>query len=184
MSLIRPELAEAIWRYREMIWASLVVLAGVWLVSLGGWLLTPIGLAIGAVGGVLTVMAWRRARFEQATGAPGVVELDEAQVAYLGPGNGGFLSLQELVELRLMTLRGRRLWRLKQADGQALLIPVDAKGAERLFDAFATLPGMDTAALVDALGPGRGMASGTSLAAQAETRVIWRRGGRGLAPTQ
>lgn len=184
MSLIRPELSDAIWRFREVIWAGLVVAAGAWLVSLGGWLLTPLGLAIGAVGGVLAVMAWRRARFEQATSAPGVVELDEAQVAYLGPGNGGFLSLQELVELRLLTLRGRRLWRLKQADGQALLIPVDAKGAERLFDAFATLPGMDTAALVDALGPSRGQASGTSLSATAEARVIWRRGGQGIVRAQ
>lgn len=184
MGLIRPELSDAIWRFREVIWAGMVVGAGAWLVNLGGWLLTPLGLVLGVVGGVLAVMAWRRARFAQTTAAPGVVELDEAQVAYLGPGNGGFLSLQELVELRLLTLRGRRLWRLKQADGQALLIPVDAKGADRLFDAFATLPGMDTAALVDALGPGRGQASGTSLSATAEARVIWRRGGQGIVRTQ
>ncbi|MEI2687828.1 MAG: hypothetical protein V9G14_17530 [Cypionkella sp.] len=88
-------------------------------------------------------MAWRRIRFAQDIDAPGVVEVDEAQIGYLGPEAGGFVSIVELVELRLLTLRGRRLWRLKQADGQALLIPVDAAGAERLFDAFATLPGMD-----------------------------------------
>ena len=60
-------------------------------------------------------------------------------------------TLPELIELRLVTLRGRRVWRLKQADGQALLVPVDAAGAEGLFDAFAILPGMDTAALVAAI---------------------------------
>lgn len=185
MAWIRPEVSETIWRYREVVWAALVVAAGLWLFSLGGLLLIPLGLVVAGVGAVLAVTAWRRARFEQETAAPGVVELDEAQVAYLGPGNGGFLSLQELVELRLLTLRGRRLWRLKQADGQALLIPVDAKGSERLFDAFANLPGMDSSALVAALEPSRGLASGsTSLSIGAETRVIWRRAGQGVARTQ
>jgi hypothetical protein len=46
-------------------------------------------------------------------------------------------SLDELVEIRLLAMRGRRMWRLKQTDGQALLIPVDAEGAEKLFDVFA-----------------------------------------------
>lgn len=185
MSVIRPEVTEAIWRYREVVWAALVVAAGLWMVDLGGWLLTPVGLVVAAIGAVLAMTAWRRARFEQVTAAPGVVELDEAQVAYLGPGMGGFLSLQELVELRLLTLRGRRLWRLKQADGQALLIPVDAKGAERLFDAFANLPGMDTSALVAALEPGRPAApTARDMALAADTRVIWRRGGRGVVRSQ
>lgn len=185
MALIRPEVSEAIWRYREVIWAALVVAAGLWIFSLGGYLLIPLGLAVAGVGAVLAMTAWRRARFEQATTAPGIVELDEAQVGYLGPAMGGFLSLDELVELRLLTLRGRRLWRLKQADGQALLIPVDAKGSERLFDAFANLPGMDASALVAALDPGRSAATGaTGLTVGPDTRVIWRRAGRGVARTQ
>jgi hypothetical protein len=108
--------------------------------------------------------------------APGMVEVDEGQVGYFGPGDGGFVGLPELVELRLITVRGGRFWRLKQADGQALLIPVDAAGAERLFDAFASLPGMDTQALVTALaplpvnGPSRG-----SVVAISDSVVIWRR---------
>jgi hypothetical protein len=178
MAFARPEVTEAIWLAREVIWAGLVVAAGGWLISLGGYLLVPLGLALAAIGATLALTAWRRMRFRQATGAPGLVELDEAQVAYMGPEVGGFLSLEELVELRLLTLRGRRLWRLKQADGQALLIPVDAQGAERLFDAFANLPGMDSGALVAALG-GAGAAAPApgSLDLAAQTRVIWRRGG-------
>ena len=179
MAVIRPEVTDLIWRGREVIWAALVVVAGVWLMSLGGLLLVPSGLVVGAIGAVLAMTAWRRMQFEQGTSAPGLVELDEAQVGYLGPGAGGFLSLQELVELRLLSLRGRRLWRLKQADGQALLIPVDAKGAERLFDAFANLPGMDTAQLVAALDPDT-LPKGAALTLAAQTRVIWRRGGTGV----
>ena len=168
-----------IWRAREVIWAGLVVVAGAWLISLGGYLLVPLGLIVGGIGAVLALTAWRRMRFQQVTAAPGIVELDEAQVGYLGPEVGGFLSLQDVVELRLLSLRGRRLWRLKQSDGQALLIPVDAKGAERLFDAFANLPGMDSAALVAALDPQVLPADG-ALTLAAQTRVIWRRSGAGV----
>ncbi len=179
MALIRPEVSDLIWRGREVIWAALVVAAGFWLIGLGGLVLIPLGLIVGAIGATLALTAWRRMRFEQTTAAPGLVELDEAQVGYLGPEVGGFLSLQELVELRLLSLRGRRLWRLKQADGQALLIPVDAKGAERLFDAFANLPGMDTAGLVAALEPAA-QPAGAALTLAAQTRVIWRRSGKGV----
>ena len=179
MTFIRPEVTDLIWRAREVIWASLVVALGLWLIVLGGYLLIPIGLIIGGIGMVLAVTAFRRMRFMQDVDAPGIVELDEAQVGYLGPELGGFLSLQELVELRMLVLRGRRLWRLKQADGQALLIPVDAKGAERLYDAFANLPGMDTAALVAALEPSTLPAS-AALTLAAETRVVWRRAGKGV----
>ena len=179
MQLIRPEITDLIWRAREVIWAGLVVALGLWLIVLGGYLLIPLGLIIGGVGMVLAVTAFRRMRFVQEVAAPGVVELDEGQVGYLGPELGGFLSLHELVELRLLVLRGRRLWRLKQADGQALLIPVDAKGAERLYDAFAGLPGMDTAALVAALEPSA-LPAAAALTLAAETRVIWRRAGKGV----
>jgi hypothetical protein len=179
MPLIRPEVTDLIWRAREVVWASLVVGAGLWLITLGGYVLIPLGAVIGGIGLVLAVTAFRRMRFEQSVAAPGLVELDEAQVGYMGPEIGGYLSLNELVELRLLSLRGRRVWRLKQADGQALLIPVDAKGAERLFDAFANLPGMDTSTLVEALGK-PALPTDGAITLAAETRVIWRRTGKGI----
>ncbi len=179
MTLFRPEVTDLIWRAREVIWAALVVGLGGWLIALGGYVLVPLGLIVGAIGLVLATTALRRMRFEQSVLAPGVVELDEAQVGYLGPEVGGFLSLPELVELRILSLRGRRVWRLKQADGQALLIPVDAQGAERLFDAFANLPGMDTASLVAALDQPALPANGSMVLA-AQTRVVWRRQGAGI----
>jgi hypothetical protein len=179
MTLIRPEVTETIWRAREVIWAGLVVALGGWMIALGGYVLIPLGLVVGGVGLVLAVTAFRRMRFEQGVLAPGVVELDEAQVGYMGPELGGFLSLPELVELRILSMRGRRVWRLKQADGQALLIPVDAKGAERLFDAFANLPGMDTADLLAALEPPTMPAQG-AITLAAQTRVVWRRKGAGI----
>ena len=183
MTLIRPEVTDLIWRAREVVWAGLVVALGGWLIALGGYVLVPLGAVIGGIGLVLAVTALRRMRFEQSVAAPGLVELDEAQVGYLGPSVGGYLSLHELVELRILSLRGRRVWRLKQADGQALLIPVDAKGAERLFDAFANLPGMDTGDLVAALGQPT-LPSDGAITLAAQTRVIWRRAGKGIIAGQ
>lgn len=176
MSWVRPEMTAAIWRGREVIAALVVVALGMWLAWLGGYLLVPLGLGVAGVGAAWVLQAMRRLRFAQGVTAPGMVEIDEAQVGYFGPDEGGFVGLPDLVELRFLTLGGRRMWRLKQADGQALLVPVDAAGAERLFDAFASLPGMDTQALVAALEPRA--ASGASLQNVSDSFVIWRRTAR------
>jgi hypothetical protein len=47
-------------------------------------------------------------------------------------------------------------------------------GADRLFDAFASLPGMDTGALVAALAPKTTAPAGHALTIGPDTRVIWR----------
>jgi hypothetical protein len=172
MALIRAEARAALHPWREVIAAAALGLFGLWLVALGGYLLVPLGsLAIG-LAAVWGVQARRRMRFSQRVEAPGMVEVDEGQVGYLGPSFGGFVALPDLVEIRVVVIHGKRLWRLKQADGQALLIPVAATGAEKLFDAFSTLPGLDTEALVEAASgkDGEGM--------------VWRRDRNGLRLVQ
>ncbi|MDZ4310782.1 MAG: hypothetical protein U1A24_09545 [Cypionkella sp.] len=176
--MIRPEFLALLRRFSEVIWATAVLGFGLWLILLGGYLLTPVGTAIGAFGVAWGILALRRLRFIQTVDAPGVVEVDEGQIGYLGPQSGGYVSIPELVELRLLSLRGRRVWRLKQADGQALLIPVDATGADRLFDAFASLPGMNTLALVAAL-DAKPSTGASHLALAAETTTIWHRTAQG-----
>ena len=179
MSLIRPEVAARLIRWREPLCAAALALLGLWIATRGGWLLAPLGAGVVALGAGWAAMAVRRLRFAPEVAAPGMVEVDEGLVGYLGPAFGGFVALPDLVELRLLTMQGRRLWRLKQADGQALLIPVDAVGAERLYDAFASLPGMDTAALVAALAPAP-PGGGAAYPADSIATVIWRRSGRGI----
>ncbi len=178
--MIRPELQAVLWRWREVIGAGVVAALGLWIAAQGGYLLVPLGLLIAALGAGLAVQGWRRLRFATGGDAPGVVAVDEGQISYMGPQLGGFVSVPELVEVRLVTLRGRRLWRLRQADGQALLIPVEAAGAEGLFDVFASLPGMDMAALLAALGP-QGDGTGRGLVAGEQMLVLWRRAGQGMA---
>ncbi|MBN8631772.1 MAG: hypothetical protein J0L76_13045 [Rhodobacterales bacterium] len=181
MSFIRPELAEALSRNREVIAAGAVVALGLWLLATGsGYLVPVVGLMLMAIGLGWEVQALRRLRFHQDGDAPGIVRVMEAQIAYYGPRVGGFVGLPDLVEIRLLTLRGRRIWKLRQADGQLLHIPVEADGAEALFDAFAALPGIDMAALVAALGTDAPPSDARVIALAEVDRLIWMRKGAGI----
>ncbi len=186
MALMRPEFRAGLSRWSEVIWAAGMMVLGLWLAHLGGLVLIPAGLALAALGLGWGMTALRRMRFARETAAPGMVEVDEGQIGYLGPTFGGYVSARDLTELRLLTINGRRLWRLKQADGQALLVPVDAAGAERLYDVFAALPGVDMGAVVAALdapaGPGGEPSSALTLAQ--ESRLLWHLPGAGLQPVQ
>jgi hypothetical protein len=179
MSFIRHEVLEQLIRAREVILGGVIAAVGGRLIWLGGYFFTPLGLAVFAIGGGWAVLAWRQMRFRQTGEAPGVVEVNEGQIAYFGPRLGGTVGVLDLAEVRILSLRGRRVWRLKQGDGQIILIPVEAAGAEQLFDAFAALPGMDTAMLVEALNP-QGGSSGTGLTLDGQDHLIWQRRGAGV----
>jgi len=180
MSFIRPELLATAHRWREVIGGAGIAALGAWTATRGGYLLTPLGLALLALGAGWALTALRRLRFQQDGEAPGIVRVTEAQIAYFGPRVGGFIGLPELSEIRLLTLRGRRIWKLKQGDGQLLHIPVESDGAETLFDAFATLPGIDMAALVAALGSETPASDSRVIALGEVDRLIWSRKGAGV----
>lgn len=154
--MIRADLADRLRPWAETGSALIAVGFGLWVFSLGGWLFWPLGGLIAAVSAVWALDAWRRKRFHSDASAPGMVELDEGAIRYLAPDalRGGEISLRDLSELRLLRLDGRPHWRLKSRDGQALLIPVDASGADRLASAFAALPGADLGRISAALAPG------------------------------
>ena len=147
MSLVRPDLLAAITRQREVIAEGVAGALGLWLIWLGGYVLIPLGGIVAVAAAGWATIALGRLRFRRPVAAPGIVEVDEGQVGYLGPAFGGYMALADLEELRIGTFGGQRQWRLRTSDGQVLLIPVAAEGAERLADAFAVLPGIDMAAL-------------------------------------
>ncbi|MBL9054278.1 MAG: hypothetical protein JNN02_11165 [Tabrizicola sp.] len=179
MTFIRPELLSTLYRWREVIAGAALAALGFWTATRGGYLLTPLGLALTALGLGWALTSFHRLRFQQDGEAPGIVRVTEAQIAYYGPRVGGFVGLPDLSEIRLLTLRGRRIWKLRQGDGQLLHIPVEALGAEALFDAFASLPGMDSAQLVAALGSDA--PSDNKVVALAEVdRLVWSRKGAGV----
>ncbi len=172
MGFLRPEALALLIRWRELIVAGAIALAGVWLATWGGWFLAAMGGLVAAMGGALAVIGWRRLRFAQAVTDPGIVQVVEGQLTYMGPFSGGFVGLTDLAELALIRQGPARFWRLTPLQGTPLMVPVAALGAEALFDAFAGLPGLDSHALVAVLAPG---ASGN--------RVLWRRAVR-LTPRQ
>ena len=164
MAFLRPEAVSLLHRWREAIVAAAIVVSGLWILSWGGLFFAVLGGAVVLVGAGMGLLAVRRVRFARGAGAPGVVEVIEGQIGYFGPRHGGYVALAELSELSLVAYRGERAWRLSQPDGTILFIPIAAKGAEALFDAFAGRPGLDTHALIAAL-------DGPEIAA----RIIWRR---------
>lgn len=164
MGLIRPELASWLAPRRELLAAVLVTLMGGWLASLGGWFLFALGAVVFATGAVWAVTSFRRLAFRRDVAAPGLVEVVEGEIRYFAArALGGTIALRELSEIRLIRLNGHDHWRLKSADAQALLVPVEAKGAEQLAAAFATLPGIEMGRVAAALA----QTGGPSL------RVVW-----------
>lgn len=149
--MLTPERRAFLSRWQEVLVAGGIILAGLWIATRGGLILGPAGALVMALGAGLGWQALRRLRFTRAAGGAGIIEVDEAQIAFMGPETGGFVSVRELVEIRLIRVGGRHSWRLKQADGQALLIPLGAAGSAALHDAFATLPGIDMGALLAAI---------------------------------
>jgi hypothetical protein len=163
MSFLTPQAQAFLTRWREAAAAGVLGLIGIRLVWQGGYFLGPLGTAVLVLALGWLTLALRRMQFQRAGDAPGLVEIDEGQIGYLGPTFGGYVSVRELVEIRLVDIYERRHWRLKQADGQALLIPVSAQNAEVLFDAFSALPGVDLAAITSAL------------AKRVDMQVVWRK---------
>ncbi len=171
MSFLRPEAKAQLIRWREVLAGGAMGLLGLWwLIGPGGLLVLP-AIALILAGAALGWVGVQRARFRSAGQGPGTVRVDEGQITYFGPLTGGVVALREMVALTLDKTLFPDHWQLSQPGQPELLIPVNAEGAEALFDAFATLPGLRTERMLHAL-QGR----------EAHTIVIWQREGHASAP--
>ena len=142
-SLIRPEVRVILVRWREVIASCAVVLFGLWALGAPGPVLKGIGTVAILTGAALTVIAVRRVAFTGKGDEPGVVSIDEGQIAYFGPEVGGAISVPSLAEIRLRNEDRRFSWFLITDAGEGLAIPHGARDAALLFDVFAALPGFD-----------------------------------------
>ena len=151
---IRPEVATALHRWREVIAALAAIAVGFWIALQPGPIVQGFGWVLIALGAMGIVPATRRALLSRAahpgTG-PGVVRIDEGRVLYMGPVTGGTVALPDLTHLSLRRdTGGRTAWVL--ADPTALItVPTDAAGAEALMDALLTLDGLTPGRLHAAL---------------------------------
>jgi hypothetical protein len=154
MSFIRPEVATRLGKWRELLACLVVLCVGLWMTQSPGPVVKVVGaLAVFAALG-FGAIALRRLRFATEEPAPGVVSVDERQITYLGPVVGGAIGLDALTVLRLRREGTRRAWLLLAEDGTALAIPHGAAGEDQLFDAFAALPGLRMASLLQMLNTG------------------------------
>lgn len=164
MSFFRPEVRALIWRWREALAALGVAVLGLYWVLGPGGLLGLVGWAMGALAVGLAVVGIQRGRFRGASGGPGVVLVDEGEITYLGPLTGGSVAAPDLERLALDPTAKPPHWVLEQPGRPSLFIPVNAEGADGLFDVFAALPGMRTERMLSELRSGR-----------AHPVVIWER---------
>lgn len=144
MSAIRPEATAALLRWRDVLVGGALIALGLYWILVAGGLLYWIGFAVVLAGGALTVAGIQRARFRQGGGGPGVVTVVEGRIGYFGPLSGGVIDLEDMTQLRLDPSERPAHWHLRQPGQPELAIPVNAEGADLLFDVFATLPGMRT----------------------------------------
>ncbi len=149
--MIRPEARDGLIRTAGLWVPALVVALGLWWVFYSGGLLRWCGVVLIAVGGALIFAGWQRMRFQVGRDGPGVVRVDEGQIAYFGPLTGGAVARSELSIVRLDHTGKPAHWVLGQPGQADLSIPVTAEGAERLFDVFSGLPGLQTEQMLSEL---------------------------------
>jgi hypothetical protein len=156
VSFVRPELVERVRPYREsLVWGAILLL-GVLLVlrgaAQGAWLALALGVVMAGTGGALVVTAERRRRVQGRVPDEGVVAISEARIGYMGPRGGGYVDLDGLESVEIVTDGGRAAWRLTGGDGTNLRIPMGARGAEGIYDALAAFVALDEDTLRAALG--------------------------------
>lgn len=164
MSWLRPEATARLKQWREAMIGACVAAGGVWiaLTTLGLGVLA--GAVIALIGGALMFTGTRHALFRSDQDAPGVVEVTEGRITYLGPVIGGTIALADLREIAFTrTAEGTAFWRLTGHEPQPLIIPAGAAGVDVLLDTFTALPRFDTGQMV------RAVQSRTQT-----TRIIWR----------
>ena len=159
---LRPEATASLLRWREVIGGAVALAVGILLTLQVGYVQQGLGLTLCVTSAAYIVLALRRLKFAGSADGPGLVTLDEGQIAYFAPSIGGTIDIAELNELRLRNDHGRLSWFL-MTDTHALAIPHDAAGADQLFDVFSALPNLSSTVLVRAV-----------KSAQPGTTPVWR----------
>lgn len=142
-------------RFEPKRWAE--VFAGLIVIAAAGWWLNNsfglsriagwLGLGLGAA---LIWVGIQRLLFGSHGGGLGVVQLDERRLTYFGPLTGGTIDLDDLVRLEYDGTARPPHWVMTARGAQMLAVPIDAEGADLLFDAFTALPGISSTRLAQA----------------------------------
>lgn len=149
---LRPEVRDFAIRWREVLLAAALAMLGVWWASAGVGITFWLGLLVIGIAAAWGFAATQRVRFSQNGEGPGVVQIKERRLGYFGPLDGGMMDLDDMNMLELDPgTYPAPSWILTGMGGQRIAIPINAKGADGLFDIFAALPGIDTSSVLDVL---------------------------------
>ena len=152
VEFLRPEVRAMAWRYRDMLLGLAVLALGLFWGLRSYGVLQWIGYGLIAFGGIWAVAGLQRGRFRQDDAGPGVVQIRERRLAYFGPLDGGVMDVADLTMLEIdPTSHPTPSWVLTGVGQQRIAIPINAKGAEDLFDVFAALPNIQTNTVLDVL---------------------------------
>lgn len=144
MGFIRAEAQQTLMRFREALIGGAFAILGLLLTLNGRGLAVWVGVIICIGASALIFAGIQRARFRNEAGGAGVVKVVEGAVSYFGPFTGGIVSIREIQRLTLDPRHRPAHWVMEQLGQDPLLIPVDAEGADALFDAFEGLEGINT----------------------------------------
>lgn len=144
MSAIRPEAREFLIRWSEVFAALVVLCVGLWWAARSYGAMAFLGYALVPIGAAWAFIGWRRARFHSTGHGPGVVRVDEGELRYFGPLSGGSVQVVDLQRVILDPSLKPAHWILEHDGGPALQIPVNAEGADALFDVFSSLKDIKT----------------------------------------
>jgi len=142
---VRPEVRQLFMRWWEVMTACALAIFGLWWALTGVAMTFWLGVILVPTGLIWALAAVQRVRFAQDGAGPGVVTLKERRISYFGPLDGGIIDVEDITQLALdPTSWPEPSWVITGVAPDGLVIPVNAAGADVLFDAFVALPGMDT----------------------------------------
>ncbi|MGR3661158.1 MAG: hypothetical protein ACU0CA_08225 [Paracoccaceae bacterium] len=152
MDFVRPEVTTVIWRFRDAMIGAAVSFIGLYWAINGVGFMVIVGTSVTVAGALLVFAGIQRGRFRAGSGGAGIVHVDEGQVTYYGPIDGGSIVIANLERVDLNP-RAKPVgeWILFDPTMAPLCIPTNAEGSEFLFDVFAGLEGMQTEQMLTAL---------------------------------
>jgi hypothetical protein len=141
---MRRETQTAVWRWREMMVGVAIALAGIWRSTGALGLIWVFWIVVALAGVVVAYAGWQRGRFRTGQGGVGVVKVDEREIGYFGPMEGGVAAIDALMRVELQPApNGIHNWVLVVWGDAPLKIPANAANVEALFDVFSVLDGFE-----------------------------------------
>lgn len=160
MSVFREDAVQNVKRWLEPLLLALSLpLAVYWLwlgISRPSYFYIGMGVLLALLSLPLLYFALIRLKLRRGGDAAGIVEVRERNIVYFAPKMGGDVSLEGLSKIVISPSKsGSYNWVLYAPEQPPLIIPFNAKGADRLLHAFSALPGLSLERLNKALNADR-----------------------------